>query len=86
MRWITKALTRWQFETSFFYFMAETKEKKPRKSPVPANAERITEGALKLPIDERIELNQKLSQSIKEEMEAAKVKFDQLQMKLNGVK
>jgi hypothetical protein len=63
-----------------------TTEKKPRKSPVPANAERITEGALKLPLEERIDLNKILSDSIKNEMEAGKKKLEDLTMKLNGVK
>lgn len=62
-----------------------TTEKKTRKSPVPANADRIKEGALKLPIEERIDLSKALSISIEEEMAAAKKKMEDLTMKLNGV-
>lgn len=42
--------------------------KRVRKSPVPANADRITEGALKLDLKKRVELRNKLSTSIDNEL------------------
>lgn len=42
--------------------------KKARKSPVPQDAKRITEGALKLPLRERVELKKLLSISIDHEI------------------
>lgn len=44
-------------------------EKKARKSPVPANPERITEGALKLPLKERVDLKNALTESITRELQ-----------------
>jgi len=43
-------------------------EKKTRKSPVPQNFDRITQGALKLPLKERVDLKNALSASIEKEL------------------
>lgn len=42
--------------------------KKTRKTSVPANADRITEGALNLELNLRVELRNKLSDSIEKEL------------------
>lgn len=83
MWWTTEEANHSEEGSHIFYLIME---KKTRKSPVPANADRITEGALKLPLEQRIDLNKTLSKSITEEMAAAKNKIEELQMKLNGVK
>lgn len=43
-------------------------EKKTRKSPVPQDGKRITEGALKLPLQERVALRNELTISIDAEL------------------
>lgn len=55
----------------------DTPKLKTRKSPVPQKVERITAGALKLELEERITLRDELTISIDEEMEDRKIKLDQ---------
>lgn len=49
--------------------------KKARKSPVPANADRITEGALNLNLKERIKLRNVLIESITNELNEMERQF-----------
>lgn len=51
--------------------------KKTRKTPVPASAERIVEGALKMRLIDRVNLRTRLSQSIDEEIAKMEKEFNE---------
>lgn len=58
--------------------------KKARKSPVPQDAKRITEGALKLPLRERVELKKLLSISIDNEITGMETDFMEAKKLIGG--
>jgi hypothetical protein len=57
---------------------------KKRKSPVPANSDRITEGALKLPLEKRVILRNDISASIERELKEMESNFEKAKALLNG--
>lgn len=50
--------------------------KKERKSPVPQSGDRITQGALNLPLEERVKLRNVLTTSIDNELKSMEEKFN----------
>lgn len=51
--------------------------KKERQSPIPKDAKRITEGALKLPLNERVAIRNLLTVSINNELKDMEEKWNQ---------
>lgn len=61
-------------------------EKKERKSPVPQIAERITAGAIKLPLSDRVIHLKKVQESISEELKQKQLDLDEATRIVNGEK
>lgn len=59
-------------------------EKKPRKSPVPQDAARITAGALNLPLEEKVALRNSLTLSIDSELKEMESKYNQAKKLITG--
>lgn len=59
-------------------------EKKSRKSPVPQGWERISQGALKLQLKERVDLRNALSSSIEKELAEMEQSLTDAKALLNG--
>lgn len=57
---------------------------KKRKSPVPQSGDRITEGALKLPLKERVALKNMLSSSIENELKNMETDFNEAKKLIGG--
>lgn len=60
--------------------------KKVRKSPVPANFDRIMQGALNLPLKERVDIKNALSSSIDKELEQLENTLKESRNIVNGAK
>lgn len=58
--------------------------KKERNPPIPKDAKRITEGALKLPLRERVELKKLLSISIDNEITGMETDFMEAKKLIGG--
>lgn len=63
----------------------QSEEKRTRKSPVPANYDRIMEGALRLPLKERVDIKNALAASIEKELVDLEEKLKQSRTLANGV-
>lgn len=51
--------------------------KKERATPIPKDGKRITEGALKLPLDQRVALRNELTKSIDEDLDDLEFRFNE---------
>lgn len=74
-------------ENEFFEMLTEeTNGAKTRKKPVPQIAERITAGAIKLPLSDRVIHLKKVQESITEELKQKQLDLDEATRIVNGVK
>lgn len=64
--------------------LEHTTEKKTRKTPVPQGSDRITQGALKLPLEERVKLRNDLTDSIDNELKAMEDSYNSAKKLIAG--